>query len=128
MRVLLDTCSFWYWAVEPHKVSAGAREILEDRTNEIFFSAVSSWELAILLSNRRLNLSGSLSDFVDDQLSAYDFQRLLIRFDHTILVRDLPFIHKDPFDRLLIAQAQIEKLVILTDDEMIPKYEVQALW
>jgi PIN domain nuclease of toxin-antitoxin system len=99
-----------------------------DRKNDIFLSAVSTWEIAIKLAKGKLAIAQPLTSFVLSQIALYQFQPLTITYDHTYYVENLPAHHNDPFDRLLIAQAVLEDLVILTRDAQFEKYGVPLLW
>jgi PIN domain nuclease of toxin-antitoxin system len=109
-------------------LTSAARSAIGDSTNEIFFSSVSTWEMAIKIALGKLTLAMPLNSFVRSQILQYQFKPLLITYDHTYQVQFLPQHHRDPFDRLLIAQAMIENLVILTHDQEFPQYGVQVAW
>lgn len=128
MKLLLDTHTFLWWAVGDPSLSATARTVLADRANEIYLSAVSSWEIAIKVSNGALTLAQPVDSFVDSQILQNQFERLEITLEHTYRVALLPFHHKDPFDRLLIAQAQEEGLILLSHDSKFVNYAVLTLW
>jgi PIN domain nuclease of toxin-antitoxin system len=128
VRLLLDTHTFLWWTSNDPSLSHGVKTAIGDRRNEIVLSAVSTWEMAILLAKGRIALAQPLTSFIPSQLALYQFQPLMISYDHTYIVEQLPLHHKDPFDRLLIAQAMVEDLVLLTCDSKFGPYSVQTLW
>ncbi|MGH9359371.1 MAG: type II toxin-antitoxin system VapC family toxin [Terriglobia bacterium] len=128
MRLLLDTHAFIWWAGNDPSLTMPARTSIADTTNEIFLSAVSTWEMAIKIAIGKLVLAGPLDTFVSSQLSQYQFKPLPVTYDHTYRVGMLPQHHRDPFDRLLIAQAMVENLILLTCDPQFGSYGVQTLW
>ena len=129
MSYLLDTSSFLWFVNDDKKLSAAARELVEDPDVEIQLSVVSIWEIAIKARlGRGLDLPLPFIEFIDAVLDNYDFAILQISISHLKQVADLPFHHRDPFDRLLVAQSQVENLPILTSDAAFDQYPVQRLW
>ncbi len=128
MRLLLDTQAFLWWVDGSSRLSRKARSTIADSGSECFVSLASCWELAIKLSLGKLRLDEPLDSFVPAQLSANRFSLLEIEFRHTARVAKLPFHHRDPFDRLLVAQALEEGLAVVTSDAVFPKYGVKRLW
>ncbi len=128
MKVLLDTHTFIWWVNNDPLLSPAVRTVVGDRANDIFLSAVSTWEMAIKIAIGKLSLAQSVGSFVNAQITQYQFKTLMITFDHTYQVETLPLHHSDPFDRLLIAQALVENLVILTRDPNFQQYGVSTLW
>lgn len=128
MRALLDTHAFIWWADDDPLLSQIAKGVIEDRSNTIFLSAITSWEMAILSAIGKLAFAQPVSSFVNAQVAQYNFQPLAITHEHTYLVETMTMHHKDPFDRLLIAQALTEDLVILTRDSEFSPYGVKTLW
>ncbi len=128
MNVLLDTHAFLWWIDNNPKLSSRAREIISDAGNAIFLSAVSGWEIAIKTRLGKLTLPGDLERFIADQLAANAFSGLPIQLSHALHVYTLPAIHRDPFDRILVAQSQLEDMPILTADLQIAKYPVEVIW
>lgn len=128
MRVLLDTHTFLWWIDDDAQLSATARTILTEPTNEIFFSAASGWEVAIKSQIGKLHLPADLAPFLLQQLQDNHFTVLPMQLSHTLHVYTLPLLHRDPFDRILIAQSQVETLPILTSDGLIAQYTVETLW
>ena len=128
MQILLDTHTFLWWIEDAPQLSPFAREIIEGGDNEIFFSAASGWEIAIKVQIKKLSVSGDLEQFVPTEIQKNNFTVLPIRLSHTLHVSTLPLHHRDPFDRILIAQSNIEKMPLLTIDPLISQYSVQTIW
>lgn len=125
MKCLLDTCTF-LWIVGGHeeKLNDGIIEIFEDKQNDIFFSLASAWEISIKTSIGKLRLGQPVNEFLTNQIAETGLIILPITLDHVLWVAGLPFHHKDPFDRLLISQAIVENMVILSSDSQFGKYGV----
>jgi PIN domain nuclease of toxin-antitoxin system len=117
-----------WWNLDAPKLSHTARKIIGDGQNEIFFSAVSAWEISIKYGKGRLTLPDPPDVYVPNRLAHYQFLPLPIQLSHTLQVHQLPDIHHDPFDRLLIIQSQIEQLPLLTFDQDIARYNVSIIW
>ena len=128
MKALLDTHTFLWWNMDDAQLSKLAREIIADGHNEIYFSAASSWEIAIKTAKGRLTLPEEPGVYISKRLKLHHFQPMPIQISHTVQVFQLPHHHADPFDRLLIAQAQLENLTLLTIDPEIKKYQVETIW
>lgn len=128
MRCLLDT-HVWLWMVrEPERLSDQARNLLSEPANELFLSAVSTWEIAIKAELGKIELVSGLPELVEESVRRTRLERLGISMEHTYRLVGLPPVHRDPFDRLLVAQAQCEALVLITADPWIHKYPVETLW
>lgn len=128
MKYLLDTHTF-LWAIgEPENLSKKVLEIIENTDNEIFTSVVNTWEICIKYSIGKLNLKKDPEKFILDEINEAGFQILDIKLNHLFPLTRLPDFHKDPFDRLLIAQSQIEGLPILSNDPLIKKYKTKVIW
>ena len=125
MRLLLDTHLLLWAAANSARLPHEAHELLEDNKNEVYYSAASIWEIAIKSSLRRKDFHVDLAQLVRT-LPEMDFIELPITADHAAHVASLPFIHRDPFDRLLIAQSIVEPLVLLTNDAFLDRYRVGA--
>lgn len=128
MRGLLDTHTFLWWNLDDDQLSAAAREFITDGQNEVFLSAASAWEIAIKYTKGRLVLPDPPERYVAHRLGHYGFQALPVHVSHALRVASLPLIHNDPFDRLLIAQSQMEGMPILTCDSDIAKYDLSIIW
>ena len=118
MRLLLDTHLLLWWLDASPSLSAQARETIRDPENTVFVSAVSLWEIWLKQSLGKLRLP---ADFTG-RLAAESFESLPLIASHARQVAVLPWRHRDPFDRMLVAQAQVEKLVLLTADEALTAY------
>ena len=129
MRYLLDTHAFMWFLSDDPKLSAIAKARIEDSTVSICISPATYWEMAIKVSLGKLRIPGNLDDLVETQTRVNGLQVLDVRVRHASATMRLPPIHNDPFDRMLIAQAQSEDLVLLTPDEYIARYPgIRVLW
>ena len=128
MKALLDTHTFLWWIANDPQLSPRARQIMEDANTEPLLSAVSGWEIAIKSHLGKLKLPADLRGFVAEQLRINGIQVLPIQMAHALHVFTLPDHHRDPFDRMLVAQGQLEKLPILTGDPQIAQYAVTVIW
>lgn len=128
MKALLDTHTFLWWNLDSPELSTAAREFIADGENVLFLSATSAWEIAIKFSKGRLKLPEDPDQYVGNRMAHYEIQALPVQVSHALYVCNLPPIHQDPFDRLLIAQSVLEDLPILTSDLEIKKYEVEVIW
>lgn len=126
MRLLLDTHIFLWLLSSPERLG-GALGTLEDPGNELLVSSASSWEIAIKVRLGRLELPGDPRRYVPDRLRAIGAEPLAIEHHHALGVVDLPMLHRDPFDRLLVAQARHLGLTIVTADAHIPRYDVRTI-
>lgn len=128
MKILLDTHAFlWLNAGDP-ALSDRARSTIEDGGNERYLSIASIWEIAIKVSLKKLDLTVDLTELVDEGAIASGIAVLDIAVAHARGVAHLPFHHRDPFDRLLIAQAKAEGLAIVGKDEAFDAYGVRRIW
>ena len=128
MNVLLDTHTLLWWINEHDKLSPIARSVLLDEENTLFLSIASIWEIAIKVSLGKLTeLEGGVSSVIT-KIEEMPIYMLPVLPNHIEMVESLPFIHRDPFDRLLIATANVEGMTILTKDDNITKYDAQTLW
>ena len=128
MRHLLDTHTLlWYTLADP-QLSGTAKALILDPANEILISPASYWEIAIKLSIGKLTLHQPYDDFIDVCLNKYGFVILPIEPKHTAVLTTLPFHHRDPFDRLIIAQAMAEGIRVVSNDPAFDAYPVTRLW
>jgi PIN domain nuclease of toxin-antitoxin system len=123
-RFLVDTHALLWWLVDDPALSSSAREVIADPANELLVSSASLWEIAIKRSLGKLEAP----DDLPDQVVAEGFAWLPVSAEHGWRVRGLPFHHRDPFDRLLIAQAQAEQLPIVTADARFRDYAIDVRW
>ncbi|MFL6263645.1 MAG: type II toxin-antitoxin system VapC family toxin [Thermoanaerobaculia bacterium] len=122
-RLLLDTHVFLWWRGEPSRLSPDARSSIST-ADIVFVSAASAWEAAIKASLGRLELP----DTVEAGVLASGFEKLLITLSHAEHAANLPPHHRDPFDRMLVAQARAEGLTLVTHDRLLEPYDVEILW
>jgi PIN domain nuclease of toxin-antitoxin system len=128
MRALLDTHAFLWWITDSPRLSSRVREIIADGRNELFFSAASGWEIGIKARLGRVEIPGDLERFLTEQLSQNAIQVLPIYLSHALRTYTLPGHHRDPFDRLLVSQALLERLPIMSADSQISRYPVETIW
>jgi PIN domain nuclease of toxin-antitoxin system len=124
VKLLLDSHAFLWWLAEDPKLSAGARQAVADPATTVFVSAATIWELSLKAALGRLNLDGA--DLVEE-IVGNDFVELPVTARHSLAAANLPRHHGDPFDRMLIAQAQIEGLTMVTRDAALRAYEIRIL-
>ena len=128
MKYLLDTVAF-LWSVDAQdRLNPQAREILQRRDAELFLSPVVSWEIVIKVARGRLTLARSVNETLNLAFAEFDMQAQPITHAHSLALTELPPIHNDPFDRMLVAQAQCENQVLVTADEKLKQYPVEILW
>lgn len=123
---LLDTHTLLWTIGDSSKLSDRAREIIEG-DNDIYYSDVSLWEIAIKNSIGKLEIAGTIHD-IEDECMEQEFTKLEIRSPHFECLRRLPIHHQDPFDRLIISQAMVDNLSIISADHFFQKYAVDVIW
>jgi PIN domain nuclease of toxin-antitoxin system len=128
MTVLMDTHSFIWFVDGNSQLSARARTLIEDPANDKFLSMASIWEMAVKISLGKLSIAQPFEQFIPHQLQINGFEMLEIKFDHIVRVSNLPFHHRDPVDRLLIAQCLVERIPVISVDSVFDAYSVQRLW
>ena len=128
MRLLLDTCTFLWLITDAPDLSATVRARFTDPANEIFLSAASAWEIGIKWKRGRLPLPQPPTSFVADQREAHGITPLAIDEESALHVTRLPDLHRDPFDRMLVSQAIVHGLVLLTPDPLVTQYPARTLW
>jgi len=128
VRLLLDTHAFLWWVIDAPDLSRKARAAIADAGNECFLSVASCWEIAIKRSLGKLELPGPVDRFLAEQVAVNRFRLLEIDFRHVVRVADLPFLHRDPFDRLLVAQAIAEDLTLVSNEALFRRYGAKRLW
>lgn len=127
MTVLLDTQCWLWWLVSPEKLSPAALATLADAGNTLLLSAASSWEIAIKHSLGKLPLPEPPEQFVPSRMARDGITPLAVQHVHALRVAALPLHHRDPFDRILIAQAQLEGIPVMTADPVFGRYEVEII-
>jgi PIN domain nuclease of toxin-antitoxin system len=128
MRLLLDTHTLIWWLTEDSSLPASARKLIGSRNSEVLVSAASAWEIATKVRLGRLEVAADLARDFGRYLVRERFESLSISTQHGIRAGSLPGSHKDPFDRMLVAQAQIESLAIVSNDALLDGYGVSRLW
>ena len=128
MRLLLDTHTFLWFLEDSAQLSSMAKALIEDGGNDVYISIGSLWEMAIKISLGKLSVSQPFEIFIPEQLTANDMTLLPIAVEHTVALITLPFHHRDPFDRLLIAQSLVTSMPIVGADTAFDAYGVQRLW
>jgi len=124
MKYLLDTHIVLWWLNDSPKLSAPLRELISSKDNFVVVSAASVWEMRIKQSIGKLELPENFEEILSEQ----PFERLSITTAHAHAVQQLPDIHRDPFDRMLIAQAKLENLTLATNDKLLKRYEVECVY
>lgn len=128
MRALLDTHAFLWWLTNDPQLPEKIRSIITNGNNELYFSAAGCWEIAIKAQLGKITIPGKPGVFMSDQIAINGIQNLSIQSSHALHVFNLPPLHRDPFDRILIAQAQLENMPIITADTLIALYDVKTIW
>jgi PIN domain nuclease of toxin-antitoxin system len=128
MKLLLDTHVFLWMISNPEKLSKTVKEIIETEENEIFLSSVSGFEIAIKYQIDKLKLPENPDIYIPRQIKKARIKVLPVKMNHALNVHNLPHLHKDPFDRLLISQSQLENIPLATDDAKIKQYPLKIIW
>jgi PIN domain nuclease of toxin-antitoxin system len=128
VKYLLDTHVFLWWITDSPRIPENIRKVIEDKNSELFLSAASIWEMMIKSKLNKLQLPDNQQEFIREQLTLNSLRVLNITMEHSFEVYGLPEIHKDPFDRMLIAQARVEGFTIITSDAFIEQYNVDTYW
>ncbi|TGK54368.1 type II toxin-antitoxin system VapC family toxin [Leptospira kanakyensis] len=128
MKYLLDTHTYLWILYEPANLSKKVLRIVENPENELYLSVASIWEIIIKFKIGKLNLQYSPDKIISESLVAIDCNVLEITMGHTFGLLNLPDLHKDPFDRILVCQSNFEKMAILTKDSLITQYEINSIW
>lgn len=128
MRILIDTHVFIWWTSDSQKLSLTVYNLLTNPKTQVILSVVSIWEMQIKLSLGKLELKTALPELVEDEVKQNRIELLPLDLSHIYALSNLPNYHRDPFDRLLIAQAKSEELVIISIDEKFDGYDIERLW
>lgn len=128
MRFLIDTQTWLWMQTSPGRLSDDALAVVSDGGQELLLSAASSWEIAIKYALGKLPLPVPPAEYVADRMRSSGVRALPVQHAHALGVAELPAHHRDPFDRLLVVQAQLENLTILTADRTFDRYEVAVRW
>ncbi|MGK3974148.1 type II toxin-antitoxin system VapC family toxin [Sorangium sp. So ce118] len=128
MKLLLDT-HCWLWLVaEPERIRRDVVEMLVAEDNDVYVSAASAWEIVIKHALGKLSLPMPPADYIPSRMAALDHRSLPIEQRHALQVAGLPPHHRDPFDRILVAQAQVEDIDLVTADRLMGAYDVRVIW
>lgn len=127
MKYLLDTHCWLWWVREPARLGKLTHQTISDPGNRVYLSAASTWEATIKASMGKILLPGGVHRFIKDSFELDGFEPLPALWEHTIGVETQPVLHRDPFDRLLIAQAVYEGAVLITSDPLIAQYSLKTL-
>jgi PIN domain nuclease of toxin-antitoxin system len=128
MRLLLDTQALLWFLWQHANLTTAARNLMTDPKNELLLSAVNYWEIAVKVSIGKLVLSEPFEKFINEAIANNHLTVLPVSVSHAAALIGLPFHHRDPFDRLLVAQAQVEQIPIISADAAFDAYGVQRLW
>jgi PIN domain nuclease of toxin-antitoxin system len=128
MKLLLDTCAFLWIVDQRERVPERVVRLYESAENEVYLSAASAWEIAAKYAARRLALATSPERFIPEQREAHGILSLPIDEESALHTSRLPLLHRDPFDRILVGQAIVHGMTILTSDRLITQYPARTLW
>lgn len=128
MKLLLDTHTLIWWTLTPERLSDRVSNLLADKNNELMLSVASVWEMQIKLQIGKLNLNLPLEELIETQQQTNNLLLLPIEVDYVWTLKNLPMHHRDPFDRMLIAQAIAEQLPIVSVDAAFDAYPITRLW
>ncbi len=128
MKLLLDTHTFIWWDSEPARLSSRALALCQDFENKLLLSVASTWEMQIKAQLGKLKLGLPLPELIENQQRINSLQILHIGLEHVLALDQLPPVHKDPFDRLLVAQARVEGASLVTNDPVMTNYPVNVIW
>jgi len=128
MNLLLDTHAFLWWVTDDTQLSTTVRTLITVPDNTIYFSVISAWEIVIKQQNGKLTLPEPAETYIPARLVANQFVTQTVELAHVLKIASPPNYHRDPFDRLLIAQSQVENIPIATVDSLITQYSVNVIW
>ena len=128
MRVLIDTHTLLWWDSSEERLSARVRDLLRAGSTDVAVSVASVWEIATKAAKGSLELPAPAERYIPQRIGQYRWSALPISVDHALRSATLPRIHSDPFDRLLIAQSQVEGIPLITVDPAITRYDVETIW
>ncbi|OKH36551.1 twitching motility protein PilT [[Phormidium ambiguum] IAM M-71] len=128
MKLLFDTHTFIWWDSQPNNLSQTALTLLQDRSNILLLSVISIWEMQIKLQLGKITLNSPLLEIIENQQKTNQIEVLTVKLTHVLALDSLPIVHKDPFDRLLIAQANVENAALVSCDPIVAQYPVNVIW
>lgn len=128
MTVLLDTHAFLWFILDDARLSQAARDTIELGTTSVLISPATPWEIAIKYSTKKLTLTEPFHVLIPREIHANRFTLLPVSIEHTVVVSSLPYHHRDPFDRMLIAQSLVDNLPVVSVDSQFDAYGVNRIW
>ncbi|MEH2150063.1 type II toxin-antitoxin system VapC family toxin [Nostoc sp.] len=128
MKLLLDTQCWLWWFAQPERLNEETIAHIADENNELWLSVASIWEIGIKVAIGKLSLPDPLDSYISSRMAQLGMRSLEITASHALQAAALPLHHRDPFDRMLIAQAQIEEMTLVSADSMFNKYDISLLW
>jgi len=128
MRLLFDTHTFIWWDSDPNRLSEQVLSLCQNSENELLLSVVSVWEMQIKHQLNKLELRLPLAELINEQCERNGIQLLSVTLDHVLALDNLPLLHRDPFDRLLVAQANVEDILLISGDPIFCQYDVNCIW
>jgi PIN domain nuclease of toxin-antitoxin system len=128
VKLLLDTQCWLWWFAQPERLNEEAIAHIADENNELWLSVASIWEIGIKVAIGKLPLPDPLDSYISSRIAQLGMRSLEITASHALQAAALPLHHRDPFDRMLIAQAQIEEMMLVSADLMFNKYDISLLW
>jgi PIN domain nuclease of toxin-antitoxin system len=128
MNILLDTQAFLWWAISSERLTPSAAAAIANPASRVHLSVASAWEIAIKASAGRVELAAPAEMYLPDLLERFGFEALAIDLAHALRAGSLPRHHGDPFDRMIVAQGQVEDMPIVTADPLIGLYDVETIW
>ncbi len=128
MKVLLDTHTFLWWNTDAPQLSHKVKDIIAGGRAEVYISAATAWELTVKAHKGRLVLPMDPDQYITERIVYYHFQALPVLISHASRTFHLPDHHTDPFDRLLVAQCQLENMALLSADEILKRYSIEVIW
>jgi PIN domain nuclease of toxin-antitoxin system len=128
VKLLLDTQCWLWWFAQPERLNEEAIAHIADENNELWLSVASIWEIGIKVAIGKLPLPDPLDSYISSRMAQLGMRSLEITASHALQAAALPLHHRDPFDRMLIAQAQIEEMTLVSADSMFNKYDISLLW
>jgi PIN domain nuclease of toxin-antitoxin system len=127
-RVLLDTQAFLLWVSGSDRLTPRAADVIADPDSRVLVSAVTAWEIAIKAAAGKLEIEGPAEEYVPGRIRLHGFEPLPIDLTHALRAGGLPRHHEDPFDRMLVAQGQVEDVAIITGDPLLGLYDIETIW
>lgn len=128
MKLLLDTQCWLWWFAQPERLNQEAIAHIANENNELWLSVASVWEIGIKVTIGKLPLADPLDSYISSRMAQLGAQSLEITASHALQAAALPLHHRDPFDRMLIAQAQMEKMTLMSADSTFNKYDISLIW